>query len=70
MNICNATNQATFKWPILRTCLPVFGFDIHSFKDRFIVDGCDGFPTFSHCFLARQGNTVKDNDFVLSVRVW
>ena len=54
---------------ILVKC-PVSGFDIHTFKDLLIVDGGDGCPTVSPSFLARQGKTMEDNAYVLSVCIW
>ena len=50
--------------------LMVVFFDIHSFKDLFIVYGGDGFATFSLSFLARQGKSLEDNAYILSVRFW
>lgn len=47
-----------------------FVVSISSFKDLFIVDGGDGFATFSPSFLARQGKSLEDNAYVLSVRFW
>ena len=68
--IYNFTDQAAVKRFLSRICLPLCGFDIHSFKDLFIVDGGDGFATFSPSFLARQGKSLEDNAYVLSVRFW